>query len=232
MTRDGFKPRLVAVIGGSGSGKSWLVTRLQSLFPEQSATVSLDSFYQDRSHVPSGLRECLNYDHPKAIDWSAAEKFFTAWREGEPAWLPEYDFATHTRRQGRWCMPRPLLLADGLWLLWRPELRRLFDLTVYVDCPEDVRLARRLARDTASRGRTPDSIREQFQKWVAPMHGRFVEPQKKWADVILAQPVGKREVEWLGDHVLNLLASARSSAPWAEPVQRLAFKAQLLEKPL
>lgn len=226
------KPRLLAVVGGSGSGKSWLVSRLNALFPEQSATVSLDSFYQDRSNVPSGLRDRLNYDHPRAIDWAVAEKFFAAWREGNPAWLPDYNFATHTRGQGRWCMPRPLLLADGLWLLGRPELRRLFDLSVYVDCPEDVRLARRLARDTAERGRTSDSIRDQFHKWVAPMHGQFVEPQKKWADVILPQPIGKREVKWLADHLLNLLASARPNAPWAEPVQRLTLKAQLMERPL
>lgn len=232
MTRHGSRPRLVAVVGGSGSGKSWLVSRLEALFPEQSASVSLDSFYQDRSRVPVGLRAHLNYDHPRAIDWSLAEKFFTAWRQGDPAWLPSYDFATHTQQQGRWCMPRPLLLADGLWLLWRPELRRLFDLTVYVDCPEDVRLARRLARDTANRGRTPDSIREQFHKWVAPMHGQFVEPQKKWADIILPQPIGKREVKWLADHLLDLLACARPNAPWAEPIHRLTLKAQLMEKPL
>lgn len=232
MRRDCFKPRLVAVVGGSGSGKSWLVERLGALFPEQSATVSLDSFYQDRSHVPQGFRARLNYDHPRAIDWAAAERFFADWRDANPAWLPEYDFSTHTCGQGRWCTPRPLLLADGLWLLWRPQLRRLFDLTVYVDCPEDVRLARRLARDTANRGRTPDSVRDQFHKWVAPMHGQFVEPQKKWADVILPQPIGKREVKWLADHLLDLLAIRRPDGPWAEPVQRLALKTQLMGKPL
>jgi uridine kinase len=232
MIKDCFQPKLIAIVGGSGSGKSWLADHLHALFPEQSAMVSLDSFYLDRSHVPSGLRERLNYDHPRAIDWVAAETFFFQWRQGNPAWLPSYDFASHTRQQGRWCMPRPLLLADGLWLLCRPEIRRLFDLTIYVDCPEDVRLARRLARDTANRGRSSDSIREQFQKWVAPMHGQFVEPQKKWADVILAQPIGKREIKWLSGHLLNLLVSHRSLAPWAQPVQRLELKAQLMERPL
>jgi uridine kinase len=232
MSKDSSKPRLVGIVGGSGSGKSWLAQHLHLMFPEQSAIVSLDCFYRDRSHVPSGLRARLNYDHPRSIDWAAAEAFLTQWREGKPAWLPNYDFATHTRQQGQWCMPRPLLLADGLWLLWRPEMRRLFDLTIYVDCPEDVRLARRVARDTATRGRSPDSIREQFLKWVTPMHERFVAPQKKWADVSLSQPIGKKEIGWLSGHLLNLLITDHSLAPWAQPIQRLGLKAQLTQEPL
>jgi uridine kinase len=111
-------------------------------------------------------------------------------------------------------------------------MRRLFDLTIYVDCPERVRLSRRIARDIARRGRTAASVREQFQKWVGPMHAQFVEPQKKWADIILAQPLGKREVEWVSEHIWNMLATRTSRAPWAEPVHRLDLKAKLMETPL
>jgi uridine kinase len=111
-------------------------------------------------------------------------------------------------------------------------MRRLFDLTIYVECPERIRLHRRLGRDTAKRGRDAAVVKEQFRKWVAPMHGEFVEPQKKWADVVLAHPVGGREVEWISEHIWDLLASQSSRAPWAEPVHRLDLKARLMETPL
>ncbi|HUR44241.1 MAG TPA: uridine kinase [Candidatus Saccharimonadales bacterium] len=230
--KDSFVPKLVAIAGGSGSGKSWLTERLHAGFREQSACVSLDNFYRDRSETPAGLRSLVNYDHPRAIDWEAAETFFSRCREGGSGWLPDYDFKTHTRAGGKVWPARPLILVDGLWLLWRPTMRRLFDLTIYVDCPERVRLSRRIARDIARRGRTAASVREQFQKWVGPMHAQFVEPQKKWADIILAQPLGKREVEWVSEHIWNMLATRTSRAPWAEPVHRLDLKAKLMETPL
>jgi uridine kinase len=230
--KSAFTPRLVGIVGGSGAGKSWLAERLHAVFPEQSACVSLDNFYKDRAQTPPGLRALVNFDHPRAIDWAAAENFFGRCRTGEVGWLPDYDFKTHTRLGGRAWPARPLILAEGLWLLWRPEMRRLFDLTVYLDCPEQVRLERRVLRDTSRRGRTSAGVRHQFQKWVAPMHAQFVEPQKKFADVVLAPPIGKREVQWLAEHILDLLASQPSRAPWAEPVHRLDLKAKLMESPL
>jgi uridine kinase len=230
--KDAFTPRLVGIVGGSGSGKSWLSEQLHAAFPEQSACVSLDNFYKDRAQTPPGLRALVNYDHPRAIDWAAAEAFFSRCREGAAGWLPEYDFKTHTRPGGSLWPARPLILADGLWLLWRPSMRRLFDLTIYVDCPERLRLQRRLGRDTARRGREAAAVKQQFEKWVTPMHSQFVEPQKKWADIVLAHPVGKREVEWIAERIWDLLASQTTRAPWAEPVQRLDLKARLMETPL
>jgi uridine kinase len=156
--KDAFTPRLVAIVGGSGAGKSWLAEQLHAAFPEQSACVSLDNFYKDRTQTPPGLRALVNYDHPRALDWAAAENFFSRCRQGGAGWLPDYDFKTHTRAGGRVWPARPLILADGLWLLWRPSMRRLFDLTVYVECPEGIRLHRRLGRDTARRGRAAGPV--------------------------------------------------------------------------
>jgi uridine kinase len=171
---------------------------LQEVLELPVASLSLDNFYRDRSHLAPPLRERVNYDHPRAIDWSLAEAVLRSCRAGRAVRLPQYSFATHTRLpKSKLFVPKSIILVDGLWLLWRPRLRGLFDLRIFLHCPARLRLRRRLERDLAGRGRDRRSVYRQFQDTVAPMHERFVAPQARWADVIFRQPPGRREVERL-----------------------------------
>jgi uridine kinase len=205
---------LVAIVGGSGSGKGWLATRLRRLLGEKACHLTLDDFYLDRSHLPPGRRERVNFDRPHAIDWDCAERALRDSRAGRGIRAPRYDFVTHCRLPGRetW-RPRPWVVMEGLWLLWRTSMRRLFDLKIFLDCPPSLRLRRRLARDVAERGRKAEDIRRQFLTEVAPMHARYVEPQKRWADVILTQPFQEADLLHLADRLWTLRgADAPSTA--------------------
>jgi uridine kinase len=180
---------LVGIVGGSGSGKSWLARKLQAALSPYAVRLSLDDFYRDRSHLSPARRARLNFDHPRTIDWRCLEKSLGQLLAGRATRIPDYDFATHSRRQRpKIIRPKPLILIDGLWLLHRPALRRLFGLTIYLGCPARLRLRRRLARDRLTRGRTGASVREQFRRTVEPMHQRYVAPQIRWADIVLRKP--------------------------------------------
>jgi uridine kinase len=189
---------LVAIVGGSGAGKTWLVDQLQRLLGESVARLSLDDFYRDHSHLPPAERQRVNFDDPQAIDWPEFERVLRDCRCGRASGVPRYDFTSHSRFPARdlW-RPKPLVLVDGLWLLHRQTTRRLFDWRIYVDCPERLRFRRRLARDVRERGRTHSSVKWQFQETVAPMHHRFVAPQVAWADIVLSQPLEDTEVNRL-----------------------------------
>jgi uridine kinase len=190
------RPQLVALVGGSGAGKTWLSRCLQQSLALPVTRLALDDFYHDQSHLARSLRGRVNYDHPQAIDWALAEAVLQDCRAGRPVYVPRYSFVTHTRRKSlKILKPRPIILVDGLWLLWRPRLRRLFDLRIYLHCPARLRLQRRLQRDIAARGRDGSSVRRQFKETVAPMHKKFVAPQARWADVVFRQPPSQREVQ-------------------------------------
>jgi len=216
--------RLVAIAGGSGSGKSWLADRLQKLLAEKTARLSLDDFYLDRSHLPPSRRDKINFDNPAAIDWACVEKVLHACKSGGAVQAPVYDFATHTRlNECRIHQARPLILMDGLWLLHRPSVRRLFDLRIFIDCPQRIRFRRRLARDVADRGRTRASVRRQFHATVAPMHRRYVQPQARWADIVLRKPYKDSDVQQLADHFWALLKAGALLPAW----MRETFRAEL-----
>src|SRR5437588_7214643 len=172
------KARIIAIAGGSGSGKTWLAVQLQAALSPHATRLSLDDFYRDRSHLSPARRANLNFDKPEAIDWASLERVLRKFLAGKPARVPGYDFKTHCRLEIRRTLePRPLLLLDGLWVLRRRGLRRLFTLGIYIECGARVRLRRRLARDMASRGRTRASIQDQFWTTVEPMHLKHVAPQ-------------------------------------------------------
>jgi uridine kinase len=215
---------LVAIVGGSGSGKSWLADRLQMLLPEKAGRLSLDDFYRDQSHLPPGRREKVNFDHPSAIDWPCVEEVLQSCRRGVAVNRPRYDFTTHTRfPESSVRQPLPLILMDGLWLLHRPAVRQLFDLSIYIDCPDGIRARRRLSRDVAERGRTHAAVRRQLKTTVLPMHRRYVQPQIRWAKLVLNQPYREADLEQLADLFLALLnARSLSSAGMGE-----TFRAQL-----
>ena len=208
-------PRLVAIAGGSGSGKSWLTDRLQRIFGDKAARLSLDDFYLDRSHLPPSRREQINYDHPRGIDWAGFERSLQACRAGEATRLPRYDFKTHTRMAAEKTFhPKALVLVEGLWLLLYPAIRRLFTFSIFIDCPEALRLRRRMARDLAERGRSAASIRRQFQETVSPMHEEFVAPQSQWASVVLKQPLRDVDVSHLSDKLWGLLTTSALYPTW------------------
>jgi uridine kinase len=202
------KSCLVAIVGGSGAGKTWLAEQLQKAIGKDACRISLDDFYQDHSRLAPSLRERINFDHPRAVDWPALEKALLACRNNEPIRLPSYDFATHTRKGlDRLLKTKPIVLVDGLWLLRRASLRKLFEFKIFLDCPASIRLERRLARDCCERGRNPASVIAQFQKTVAPMHDRFVDSQRRWADVVYREQLGPAEINQLARQLRNLLAT-------------------------
>lgn len=176
---------MVAIVGGSGAGKTWLAGQLAAGLGAKAAVIRQDDFYRDLSGLSWEQRVRVNFDHPRSIEWPLLERVLNAIRSGGHPLLPEYDFATHCRtarrRPWRYCR---VVICEGLWLLRRPSLRRLFDLRIYVDCPSALRLQRRIERDMRERGRTRESVLRQYRRDVLPMHRRFVEPQRRWADVV------------------------------------------------
>lgn len=206
--KEKLTPLLIAIVGGSGSGKTWLADRLaEKLGIGSVSRLSQDDFYRDRSHLQNHSRARINFDHPRAIEWPVLEKTMTDCLKSRGGVIaaPRYDFATHCRRAGsRRLAKSRYIVVDGLWLLRRPALRRLFALSVFIEAPDRLRLQRRLSRDVRDRKRTPADIRRQFRGMVSPMHRRFVEPQKRRASIILKSPVTNSDLEYLRQQVVAL----------------------------
>ncbi len=218
--------QLIAVVGGSGAGKGWFVERLCRLLGDRASHLQLDDFYRDRSHLSPARRARLNFDIPGAIDWDEAEQVLRDCRAGLPTRVPSYDFATHSRVGGRphW-MPRPVVFVEGLWLLRPPGVRALFDYKIFLDTPTDLRHSRRLSRDVAERGYSADQVEHQLRTAVAPMHERYVEPQKKWANLVLPQPFQETDLAALGGQLWAMLASAWLVQPW----EHETFRSELFD---
>ena len=216
---------LIAVVGGSGAGKGWFVERLCHVLGDHACHLELDDFYRDLSHLPLRERAAHNFDVPDAIDWEWALQVLRACRAGERTSVPGYNFATHCRTTGRasWT-PRSVVLVDGLWLLHRPEIRALFALKIFLDTPAPLRRERRLARDVAERGYSREAIEHQLRTAVLPMHDRYVEPQKAWADLVLHQPFEESQLVELCDRLWTLLTNAAVIARW----EHETFRAKLL----
>jgi uridine kinase len=180
-------PFVVGVAGGSGSGKTALCRAVTSaLGPDRVAVLYHDAYYRDRSELPAAERAALNYDLPDAFDTELFVDHLRALRTGQPVRPPRYCFVTH-RRIGHDAVvePRPVLLVEGILLLYEAQARQLLDLAFFLDVPDQVRLARRIARDTAERGRTRRSVLSQFEATVRGAHTTYVEPTKAYADLVL-----------------------------------------------
>jgi len=213
--KRGEKPIIVAIVGGSGAGKSWLAERLQRCFGDEASRVCLDNFYRDRSRLAPTRRNTINYDHPRAIDWPAVTEFLENVRRSKKARIPKYDFKTHTRTSWVTWKPAPIVFFEGLWLLCKRKVRKEFDFSVFVDAPESLRLERRIARDVAERGRTVASVRQQFRTQVCPMHECHVATQRRWAHVVIGGMIGKREVDQLAGQICKLRQN-RSFGGWGK----------------
>lgn len=201
-----LKPVLVAIVGGSGSGKTWLSGQLAQSLAPLAVRLCLDDFYRDRSHLSPARRATLNFDHPRAIDWLSLESVLKKALAGRIARVPCYDFKTHSRlKREKMLASRPIILLEGLWLLRRRAIRQLFSLSIFLECPASKRLRRRIGRDLNSRGRTRRSIERQFLNSVEPMHVRYVVPQALLADLVVKGDFRRSQVERLARRVQELL---------------------------
>lgn len=203
--QDNCQPKLVAIIGGSGAGKSYLASLLQEAFDADATRLAIDNFYRDRSASNPAARARINFDHPRALDWAELESTLKNLTEGRPAYIPQYDFATHTRHAVRTLVePRSLIFVEGLWPCHKKSVRRLFDYRIFLDCPAPTRLERRVDRDTRERGRTAESVRRQFFATVAPMHDQFVTPQIRYSDLVVRKTLAARDVARLARTIQQL----------------------------
>lgn len=177
---------LIGICGGSGSGKTTLAELVSGHFGHSdSATFAFDSYYRDLAHLTPQQRAEVNFDHPDSLDVELFVEHLQLLRQSHEIAVPVYDFATHRRTSDVHLIdPKPVVVVEGILLLAFPEVRDCLDLTVFRDCPEDTRFDRRLARDVAERGRTPESVRTQFDATVKPMHDEFVQPGKGVADLV------------------------------------------------
>lgn len=183
------RPIVVGVAGGTGSGKSTVVSAIEErLGPDRVGVIHHDAYYRDLSDLPPEARERVNFDHPDALETSLLVEHLEALGRGEPVEVPVYDFATHTREEWtRRLRPTAVLVVDGILVLAEPELRGRMDLSLFVDTDADLRFIRRLHRDMRERGRSVESVVAQYEDSVRPMHIEFVEPSKRFADVIIPE---------------------------------------------
>ena len=180
---------VIGVAGGSGSGKTTVVREIvRHLGPDQVAVIHHDSYYRDTGHLPLQERMGINYDHPDALETELLVQHVRALQAGETVDVPVYDFTMHTRAaEVQRTPPRKAIIVDGLLILFDRELRELMDVKVFVDTDADLRFIRRLSRDLKERGRSVDSVVEQYTSTVRPMHLEFVEPSKRYADLIIPE---------------------------------------------
>ncbi|HEX5521652.1 MAG TPA: uridine kinase [Longimicrobiaceae bacterium] len=182
-----MKPFVIGIAGGTGSGKTTVARRIyESLHLDAAVFLDQDSYYRDLAHMTLEERKKLNFDHPDSLDNALLADHLEQLVARQSIEKPTYDFAAHTRAaETAHVEPRNVVLVEGILLFVEPRLRELFDLKIFVDTDADVRFIRRLTRDLELRGRTVDSIIEQYLATVRPMHFEFVEPSKRYADVIL-----------------------------------------------
>ncbi|APT72095.1 uridine kinase [Thermosipho sp. 1063] len=185
---------IICIGGGTGSGKTTLANQIKENLPNNSCMiVPMDNYYLDRSHLSFQEREKINYDHPNAIESSLLIKHIQQLKNGMGIEMPLYDFSTHTRkREYIKILPTNVIIIEGIFALYYKDLREEADLKIYVDTESDIRFGRRLRRDLLERGRKLESVYEQYFKTVKPMHETFVEPTKRFADVIIPEG-GKNE---------------------------------------
>jgi uridine kinase len=180
-------PVVIGVAGGSGSGKTTVVRRIvESMGDDQVIVLEHDRYYHDHPELRLEERAALNYDHPDSLETDLMVRHVNELRAGRPVELPVYDFARHARRQTTDpVQPRQIIIVEGILIFADAHLRDLMDVKVFVDTDDDTRFIRRLKRDVAERGRTMDSVIEQYLNTVKPMHLEFVEPSKRYADIII-----------------------------------------------
>lgn len=200
-----MKPYIVGVAGGSASGKTEIVKTLKKHFEDKIEIIEHDNYYFAHDNLTMDERASLNYDHPQAFETDLLIEHVKKIINNEEIDIPTYDFTIHTRSSDTLKeSPKPIVIVEGILVLENEELRNLMDMKVFVDCDGDVRLKRRITRDLVERNRTIESILTQYMETVKPMHELFVEPSKKFADLIVPKG-GKNKVAI--DVLINHLAT-------------------------
>ena len=186
MPKNGI---LIGIAGGSGSGKTLVSNTVLSLLgSDRILIIEQDSYYRDLSHLNIEERRHHNFDHPDAFDRDLLISHLVDLKNGKTIQQPQYDYIHHARMQEQKTIePQPIVILEGILILEDPGLRELMDIKVYVDTDADIRLIRRIRRDVKKRGRTLDSVLEQYETFVQPMHLQFVEPSKRYADIIIPE---------------------------------------------
>ncbi|RME91260.1 MAG: uridine kinase [Anaerolineae bacterium] len=182
-------PLVIGIAGGSGSGKTTVAQSiLQRVGPERIAFLQHDAYYKDLSGLPPAQRAEVNFDHPNSLETDLLIQHIKQLKNGQPVQVPIYDFTTHSRTDRTYTVaPRPVILVEGILIFVEPALRELFDIKIFVDTDADLRFIRRLQRDLTERGRTTESVIKQYLTTVRPMHLEFVEPSKRYADIIIPE---------------------------------------------
>ncbi len=184
-----MKRLTIGIAGGTGSGKTTVAKAiLNQLNDKDAVIITQDSYYIDRSNLPPEQREKINYDHPDAFDNELLIKHISNLKQGIPIKRPVYDFKTHTRKKDTILVaPARIIILEGIMALVSPEVRNILDIKIFVDTDADVRFIRRLSRDITERGRTLDSVIHQYLDIVRLMHMEFIEPSKRFADIIVPE---------------------------------------------
>jgi uridine kinase len=183
------RPLVIGIAGGSGSGKTTIAHAVVDAVPHHDvAFLEHDAYYRDQRHLPFEERTATNYDHPDSLETDLLVRHIADLRAGRAIEKPVYDFSTHTRTDRTIRVtPTAVVVVEGILVLVEPALRDAMDLRIYVDTDADLRLMRRLERDIEERGRTLESVMHQYLSTVRPMHLQFVEPSKRYADIIIPE---------------------------------------------
>ena len=202
-------PFIIGVAGGSGSGKTTVTAKvLETVGPDMAAVIVQDYYYRDQAHLTFEQRLATNYDHPHAFDWPLLVEHIEDLLAGRAIEMPVYDFTHHTRAAETITVkPAPVIVIEGLFPLYDAALRDMMSLKIFVDTDPDVRFIRRLQRDIRERGRTVDHVIEHYLATVRPMHNQFIEPTKRFADVILPHGANDPAVDIITTKVASLINS-------------------------
>ena len=179
--------KIIGITGGSGSGKSTVVKRIKERYPN-AVLIEMDNYYKSATFVNNSNITAYNFDHPDAFDMDLMMQNLASLKEGKSCMMPQYDFVHHTRKEEFVKVePSSIIVIDGLMVFYDERVRKLLALKLYVDTPADIRFIRRLKRDVAERGRTVESVIEQYTNVVRPGHYNFIEPSKAYADLIIPE---------------------------------------------
>lgn len=199
---------VIGIAGGTGSGKTTVVRKIaEALPPHYAVVVPLDSYYNDTSHMTEEERHAINFDHPDAFDWKLLIKQVNELRNGNAVEQPTYSYLKCNRLQETLHIePRPVIIIEGIMVLLNKKLRDMMDLKVFVDTDSDERLIRNIKRDMVERGRTVDMVIDRYLDVLKPMHEQFIEPTKKYADIIIPQGgENKKGISILCNYIENIV---------------------------